>query len=741
MTTAVAHPRSRHLWWPAATRAAAVPSEATTLSGRARLGLAATVVGLEAAILAPLLGQPTLQLLDYGAYPVQPHPQVPLSSYGFPPDLTARAPVYAALSWLFHTAPLTALTLLPFALVAPLACCGFARILKGQPVAIGAATLLFTVNPFVYERMAAGQVYVVLGYALLPVVFGLVVRPLRSLVATACVGGLLYALAIAVSVHYLFLAGTVVVVAAVAHAVARRRREALAGMGLLGVGLAVSTYWLVPAIRAGAGSSAQVTASDLGAFRTLGDPTLGLFGNVVGLYGFFRPGAPLVKDALSGWPLVLLALLLVVGFGLVDLGRRGAPASALAWSCVAICALGAFAAMGTQGPTGALYAWCFAHVPGFHVLREAQKFDALVALGYAVGFGAGVSALTRSMSPVRGRALAAAALLAVPVVYGYTELWGFSVSGQGSATPAAVVAADRAMAPGETALVLPWAAYYPVPWLGDRVVANPLASAFDRPVIAADDLEAGQIVSESTNPRSAFLEFSLSSAPRLHEFGRVLAALGASYVVVAKSPGWSTYAWLAAQRDLRVVLDDADVVVYRSTEVVRPAYAPKASIRLRDWGAVLALSDRVPLVDYAITVERAGPGALVAPTRLPPPTAPAALDAPPASPIRQPVGLDAAARTVVLTLPAVAGWHLAGFRASAQFGAMLSFTRSTSHPAGYVTATFTPGDVARTWDLVGAALVGCTLLVLAWSLGATRPRRDRHPGDPEVPYFSSSSSS
>lgn len=726
MTVAVAPTRQRRVAvWPLAARSSAAPlAEAAALTRRARCSLAATVVGLEAAVLAPLLGAPTLQLLDYGAYPVGPHPPVPLSSYGFPPDLTSRAPVFAALDWLFHAVPLAALTLLPFALVAPLSCLGFARVLRGRALAIGAATVVYTVNPFVYERMAAGQVYVVMGYALLPLLLGLVVRPLPSLLGTACLGGILYALAIALSVHYLFLAGAVLAVMAVAHAAARRRRSALAGAAICAVGAVLSLYWLVPAAASGVGASAGVTGSDLAAFRTAGDPTVGLFGNVLGLYGFFRPGTPLVKDALAGWPLVLLAMLLVVAFGLVELARRGGRGRALASGCLVLCVLGALAAMGAQGPTGALYSWCFAHVPGFRVLREAQKFDALVALGYAVGFGAGVVALTRTLTARRARVLAAVALLAIPLAYGYTELWGFSVAGQRSATPPAVLAADRAMRPGATALLLPWAAYYPVPWLGDRVVANPLASAFDRPVIAADDLEAGQIVSESANPRSAFLQFSLSHGASLHEFGRVLAALGVSYVVVAKAPGWTDYAWLARQGDLHVVLDDADLVVYRSTEVVHAAYAPQRTVTVRDWGAVLAMAARVPLVDYRIAVEHAGPGPLVAPRSLPAPVAPVALVATTSSPIRQTLRLEAASPTVVLTASDFSGWHLSGYRTTSQFGVTVAFRAIGRPPPGEVVAAFGPGSLVRTWDLVGVVLLCCTLVALA-SAARRTPRRHR----------------
>ena len=102
--------------------------------------LAALVVVLDAAILGPLIGRGSLQLLDFGDYPVGAHPPFSPSAFGFPPGITSRAPVDAAFYWLYQAAPWPPLHLLPLAAVAPLACLGFARIFPGQGVAIGAAT-------------------------------------------------------------------------------------------------------------------------------------------------------------------------------------------------------------------------------------------------------------------------------------------------------------------------------------------------------------------------------------------------------------------------------------------------------------------------------------------------------------------------------------------------------------------------------------------------------------------------
>ena len=358
-----------------------------------------------------------------------------------------------------------------------------------------------------------------------------------------------------------------------AHLVLRQAKAAAASGGTLVCGVVLSLYWLIPAARAVHTVRSHVTGLDLTVFQTLGDRVWGLAVNIVGLYGFWRPGPPLVKSYLSGWPFLLLAILVVAGFGLHELwARGGGTGRALALSCAALGVAGGLLAAGVQGPAGGLYAWLFAYFPGFKVMREPEKFSSLLALAYAGGFGAGAEAVLRPLARNATRVVCVCCLAAVPLVYSGTELWGFAGYARPSAYPASWAAADRAMSPGAEALALPWLAYARVPWIGDRVVADPMQSYFDRPVVAADDLEAGPIVTETSNPRSLFLQFCLNQGNRFTEFGRILAPLGIRYVILAEVPGAQSFAWLGRQRDLSRVFGSAQVVVYRNEEPVRAAY-------------------------------------------------------------------------------------------------------------------------------------------------------------------------
>ena len=134
--------------------------------------------GLTLGIVIPLARSGTLLLLDYGTYPAGPQPQMDASIWGFPPGLVTRAPIDVVLYAVFHALNWGWLRLLPFVLLAPLAWRGFRRLLGARTLAVAAATTLFVINPWTADRMSAGQVYLVVGYALLPLLLSMPsVRP------------------------------------------------------------------------------------------------------------------------------------------------------------------------------------------------------------------------------------------------------------------------------------------------------------------------------------------------------------------------------------------------------------------------------------------------------------------------------------------------------------------------------------------------------------------------------------
>jgi hypothetical protein len=230
----------------------------------------------------------------------------------------------------------------------------------------------------------------------------------------------------------------------------------------------------------------------------------------------------------------------------------------------------------------------------------------LTALAYAVGFGWGVEWLARRGRPARAgeqppdpvtsagdgaepavddpscrrggvgrgsgrlrwRPAWTACMVGIVLPLAYTPTIFDGLAGQigPSTIPAAYTQANDLMGhgPGEV-LYLPWHLYEAQPFTGGRVVANPGSSLFSRPVISGDNVQLDGVQTQSTLKRSAYLQQLYDAGPRLTDLGARLEPLGVKYVVVAKTVDWRSYGWLSHQEDLRLVLDDRTLEVWRNT--------------------------------------------------------------------------------------------------------------------------------------------------------------------------------
>lgn len=531
---------------------------------------------LAIAIGLPLLGSRPLWLLDWVA---GPHTrQFPPTLLGLNGGLTSGVPFVILSNSLVNTFGAIG-TWIPLLFIFPIAAVGMGRLVGGSWVKRLASATLYCVNPFVFERVFVGHFGLLVGYALLPLACSSALHYFQSGKWWRVSPALWWAVLTGFSAHFAWIYGVLLVAAWVTH----RPLTALALTRLLALGTTfalLESYVFLPHTA----SQLQIstgTANDLMLYRTSGDPYLGLFGNVLGLYGFWRVGPVLPKDSFSGWPFVLLAILVVAGVGASQhlrrgtqsetkatdegIGRRGAAAILLAGIA------GYFLALGDQGPTGPLFRWAYFHVPFFAVMEEPQKFLMLTALAYAVFFGWGVERLTGPVGRLRfDRRTVGAASLAVLLPLAYTPTIFDGLAGQiaPSHLPSSWQAADQLMGNGSgQILFLPWHLYMAFPFTDGRVIANPAPTSFRRSVISGDNLEAG-VYSTSTSPRSAYLEHLFALGPDDHRFGSHLAPLGVQFVVLAKTADWHNYSWVAVQSDLRLVLDSASLEVWRNRSYV-----------------------------------------------------------------------------------------------------------------------------------------------------------------------------
>jgi hypothetical protein len=563
-------------------------------AARARTALVASAPLLLGVVLAALVCYPfaggRLLLLDFVSGPHQP--LLPAEAFGLDGGLTGGVPLTIGFN-LFDRLLGQAGSVVPAAVFFPLATTGAARLLRTAvfPARLGAG-LFYAVNPFVFDRLYAGQLGVLLGYALLPFAVAALLDAAQEphrVGRAACWAGA----TVMMSEHFawILVPVTAAIVLTRPH---RLRASARLGAAALGAA-AISSYLLVAPVLVGtrpAGALAQ-----LAAYRAQADPRVGLLVNVAGLYGFFRPGPAEPKNLFSGWPAVLAALVLIVAVGYVAVLRDAAHRRG-GLAILAAGVAGYFLALGDQGPTGGLFRLAYEHVAGFVMMREPDKFAVLVALAYAYGFGWGIGWLTTRGRRKVARVAVAALAIVLPFAYTPNLLGGLGGQVNASEFPSSWSFASR-LAGRATVLFLPWHEYFPTPFTDQRMIANPAALYFAGTVLTSQNPGSGYAFA-AEDPEHVFLDKVLGPPVDLQRTRIALAGLGVRFVALAKVADWRDFARVADAPGIRLVYSSPSLDLFS----VRPtAQETRDDRRIRS----------LDLVDYRVLPGHPGVVALPVP--------------------------------------------------------------------------------------------------------------------------------
>lgn len=370
---------------------------------------------------------------------------------------------------------------------------GAARLVDGSPGWVrAAASGLYLWNPYVAERLLLGSWVLLLGYAALPWVLAAALRIRRdepggwprlvlplALAALAPTGGLLAA----------------VVAVAVVGPGLRRRLVAAAAAAVL------NAPWWVPALlQGGSGVSADAGVT---AFAARAESWAGTLGSLLGLGGVWNADVVPPSRGTVLAPVLAAAVLALAAAGLRPLAA--AWGRAVLGPVLALAAAGLLLALaGSLGSTADLLAAAVRTVPGAGLLRDGQKWVALLALPLAPAAALGAARVATAVRT--GRAAVAAAALALPLV----ALPDLALGGFGRLQPVhyppdwtavrGLLSADPR--PGDV-LALPYAAFRAFEWNGGRTALDPAPRWFDRTVLTDDRLMVGRTVVPGEDPRAA----------------------------------------------------------------------------------------------------------------------------------------------------------------------------------------------------------------------------------------------
>lgn len=352
-----------------------------------------------------------------------------------------------------------------------------------------AAAIAACWNPYVVERLVIGHWTFLLGYSCLPWIHATAARAVR--------GGPRDWLPMLGWLTLASLAGsTSAVIAAITAAVSIAMARGSTVRARLGVGVVslavlavMNASWIVPSF-ARPGDLA-VDPVGVAAFAARADTPLGVLPSLLTLGGIWH--APSWPGS-RGSAFVVVVAVGVLAAVLTICVRRGLTRELLPLGIAGLIGLAVAGATALPGGVTAVE-WFVTAVPGGGIVRDSQKFVALLAVFVAVAAGRAVDQVAPGPDRPRGaprtqRWIVASALALAPVITLPDAPTTAGPTLGSVAIPAEFEEARSYLDSGASggAAVFPWTQYRRFGWNDDRISLDPWNRLLDRRVVVNDDL-------------------------------------------------------------------------------------------------------------------------------------------------------------------------------------------------------------------------------------------------------------
>ncbi|MFS3130312.1 hypothetical protein ACLM5J_18060 [Nocardioides sp. Bht2] len=409
-----------------------------------------------------------------------------------------------------------------------LAGAGAARLTHGYSAwARASAVVLCMWNPYVYERLAIGQWALLAGYAALPWVAHL---GLRMAAGERRAGGLL--LVPLAAAAWTSPTGGVLALGVLMAVLAPRLRLLATGAAL---GVLVNLPWLVPGFLNG--SDLAPDPFGVSAFAARADTPWGELGSLATLGGIWKSSVvPMERGSalLTGIALVLT----LAAFAALVLLVRSDPRRFGGLLAVGLVGL-LIAVTPTVAPGRDAIVWLVDNVPGAGLLRDSQKWVALMVPGLVLGLAHGLDRIAEVGRERPGRWLRPIAAL-LPICLLPSLAWGLLAKLEPHDYPqdwfAARTLLTEAGAADDRSVVLPFGLYRRFDWNGGHAVLDPAWRFFPGEVITDDLLEVPDGAVAGEDGVAAEIRAAADDPRRLDE---VLSEHGVRWVIVHLDAGES----------------------------------------------------------------------------------------------------------------------------------------------------------------------------------------------------------
>ncbi len=385
-------------------------------------------------------------------------------------------------------------------------------------------------NPFVFERLAAGQWIVLAGYAYTPLVVYIYLKYKNTKPFW-----ITYAIFPLVSIHFWLL---VSIFGVISFALFRRRSfyELLRPARSYIWFFAVNAFWILPLFTGGNAQAENLNRSHFAAFQTLSDPNVGILGNVVSLHGMWASHSSLLKDTNQFWFAYALCLLAATLWGMHQY-RRNNHFGTVNKASVMTLAGAILLAIGVAHPLTQAILTPFSYLPLAATLRESAKAIGIITIVYALWAPVGIVALATKLWS--SQALKSALVLHILMMSGM--LWGLNGTINNHDYPNSWYDVVSTVPTDSKALVLPWQGYMELEFADNVYAANPARVFFPFGVVQSNST-GNQLIDNRDRELLTLLNTYLDKEIDYQTLVDTLVReQGITHIIILKTGNWQRY--------------------------------------------------------------------------------------------------------------------------------------------------------------------------------------------------------
>jgi hypothetical protein len=372
--------------------------------------------------------------------------------------------------------------------------------------------------------------------------------------------------------------------------------------------LPLNLYWLVPVLTSNNSILNSLSHADMTAFAPIASSRFGVIFDVASMHGFWRDGYFYTANILPFWWILFLgiAALALIGF----FSKIRDPL--YKWLVIALGFSGIislYLAIGASSiVTSPIFTWLWDHFTIFRGLRDSQKFVSILCLVYAYLGSLGLLAILEIVKShfvkIRnmGLTLVLVCVLLLPPIYSIDI---FNLHGQLGVTAYPKEWQDiNSYLNSDTAdfnvLFLPWHQYMTFTWNPDldKKLRNPAPLYFDKPTAGGDNIEKGDIQTESSNPISKFIEYVLSKGNDVTNLGELLAPLNIKYIVVVNEADYQNYSYLYKQTDLKIIQREPGITLIQNLHSTSRVYGVNSVEYIQSLDDYIKLSQTQDVMEH-----------------------------------------------------------------------------------------------------------------------------------------------